>query len=175
MAQLQKKIKRYAVLVGVVIVVYVIIVPMCWSFFEPRVGIAFPDTWQYDNDLQIDVRVRAVHNNFRILQVRMTFDHTYRRADGRALYPSVLYSQPPKSKWSTFKVNRLTYPCTKRVTAILPLAEMAREQGTQPGTISGKVQVEVEYIRGIGRFYSLAGKVRSDTKVVSVPYTVTLE
>lgn len=157
-----------------VLAAYFIVLPIFWSSMAPDAAVTMPATWRHDTDLPIHVRVTSAHPNFVPQEVRATFD--YAPADGQGTpYPRILYQVQKTDRWAIFQVNRCTFPCSKDLDVVLPLAELARSDGIRPGLLRGQLQVSIDYVRALNRTTVVMGVVRASSRTVAIPYELTLE
>lgn len=168
------KAKGHLILLIIIAMGYFIFLPMFWPWMPLTVTLKMPDDWEYNKDLPIQLIVNSVHRNYIIQQVRLTFDYDPARQQ-LPLYPRILHSAPKKNHWSIWEINRLTLPRRKELNFILPLAELARASQLQPGKLTGQLQVDVDYVRGLGRFDGLAGEFVSFSQTFFLPYSIVLK
>lgn len=141
---------------------------------EPDAKVQFPTEWDINKDLPIQVKASGIHSNFEIQQIRVTFDNASLNAKN-PLYPIILHQSPRKLNDTIWKVNRITKPTSKKLKTNLPLVDLSKEGKIKTGTITGQIQVDIEYIKGIGKGYSLAGELRTYSKKITVPYSIKLK
>lgn len=153
---------------------YFIVLPMFWPWMEPDARVTMPTQWRHNVDMPIRVRVTAAHPNFVVQEVRVTFDYAPEGDQGTP-YPEILHSAQKTTTWTTWKVNRFTFPRSKYMEVLLPLERLAREGQVKPGILRGQVQVGIDYVGGAGRAHSLAGNTRGHSRMIATPYALTLE
>jgi hypothetical protein len=158
----------------VLVVGYFIVLPIFWPWMEPGARVSLPELWRHDADMPIRIRVTSAHPNIVVQEVRVTFDYAPEGDQGTP-YPEILHSAQKTNNWTTWKVNRFTYPRSQDMEVSLPLARLAEEGKVKPGTLKGQVQVSLDYVSGVGRGHSLAGKTRGRSRMIATPYELTLE
>lgn len=160
--------------VGAAMVIYFIVLPMFWMYMEPDVRVTMPDSWRRDADLPVHVRVSSVHSNVVVREVRATFD--YAPEEGQATpYPRILHQAAKRESWGIFEVNRFTFPRSKGIDVVLPIVDLVRTDGVQPGVLRGEIQVTLDYVRGLNRWATVMGRVRAASRTATTRYAVRLE
>ena len=158
----------------ILVVGYFIVVPILWPWMEPDARVSMPTLWRHNVDMPIRVRVSSVHSNFVVQEVRVTFDYAPEGDQGTP-YPEILHSGQKTNNWTTWKVNRFTYPRSKNMEVTLPFERLAKEGKIKPGTLKGQLQVSIDYASGTGRGHSVGGKTRGRSRMIATPYELTLE
>jgi hypothetical protein len=167
--------KTRALIAGVllVVIIYFMVIPMFWGMSSPSVTVGLPEAWPYDTDMPIPIEVSAPHANFAVVSVRLTPDPAHARAEGPPIYPQVLFSGEQKREWTRLTLNRITWPRTRRVEVVWPLASHAAEGSVQPGVFKGRIEVAVDWVSGLHQFSGPV--VRADALKVLVPLDILLQ
>ena len=169
--------KGIGVGVGLVIFLYFLTVPSFWRFLEPTAMAGIPDKWVYNEDLPIPLNIHTWHSNYQVIQVRLVINPTASDLPGATvpLYPVVLYQGSPPRTWRRLTLNRFTFPRSKRMEVVVPLARLAVEGGVSAGRLEGTLQVEFNYVRTLTRYSGSFGQELGIKRVETIPVLIRLE
>ncbi len=134
--------------VAVLIFLYVFFVPWLWP--EPEVYADVPETAVLGQDLEIPITVSAWHSNVDVYQVRFYVDYQGSTARGEEgiFHPTVVLQREGQRYRGVWGWNHLTRPWSETLIVTVPLRQFAEEKLLGPGTLSGKVDVSINYHPG---------------------------
>jgi hypothetical protein len=127
----------------VVVAVYFLIVPAVWRMVPPSATANLPEEWPHDEDIPLNIRISSIHPNYKVTQVRLYIDHTQTtlKEPGDPLAPIILLDVQKPRKWSPLTLNRLTFPRRKKLSLVVPLADLAEKNFVRAGTLVGTLDV----------------------------------
>lgn len=142
------KRRKTIVSIFVVAIVYFFILPASWAWLEPEAEIHIPGEWAYDEDLPVEFTLSAWHSNYEIVLVRFHPDYheSELRGEPEPMYPQPLIQGERRNQWSAVTLNRFTWPRSERHDLTVPLAELADQNRSAPGTLRGHVEITIHFV-----------------------------
>ena len=138
---------RLIVVIFISVVVYYIALPSLWP--APKISVEVPERLSAGQDLAVTVTARAWHPNFRIRQVSFSIDGIASTgyASRKLFVPVTIYEDRGALEWSVGLGERSSWPRKRIHDLSVPTARLFRSGVLRQGTLTGSIDVEVEYTR----------------------------
>lgn len=151
--------QRITAAVVVVLTCYFLVLPGFWTWLPPSATAVVPSSWPHNKDMPIEIRLSAWHSNYELREVRFGIlpERGRVQPQGPPLYPLVLVQGRHNRTWNRLTLNRFTFPRTRRIPVVVPLARLAAEDRIAPGAREGFISIRIDYVGSVDEHSSMPG------------------
>jgi hypothetical protein len=138
-------IKILIAVAAIAVVIYYYVLPSHWQ--EPYITAVVPATARLGEEIPVTITIYSDHTNIEHHEVRF-FTAGYMSSaviPGSLVYPIILKKDKPRVSWSSKEISRTTWPTETVYRYTVPLGEPYREGKLDAGTLTGRIDVFVDY------------------------------